>query len=87
MSFDGRETIFDQINDEEMTKLINKEFNFDENDIFEAYPDIFTNININIKYNYTNEFKKKEKEQISYQNNKIKELNSFKLDDKIISFI
>lgn len=87
MSFDGRETIFDHINDEEMTKLYNEEFNFDENDIFEVYPDIFTNININIKYNYTNEFKKKEKEKISYQNNKIKELNSFKLDDKIISFI
>lgn len=87
MNFGEKEIIFDHINDKEITKIISKEFNFDENDTFEVYPDIFTNIDINIKYNYTNEFKKKEKEEISYQNNKIKELNSFKLDDEIISFI
>lgn len=87
MSFDEREIIFDHINSKEITRIISKEFNFDENNTFEEYPDIFTNIDINIKYNYTNEFKKKEKEEISYQNNKIKELNSFKLDDEIYSFI
>lgn len=87
MSFDEREIIFDYINDKESTRMISKEFNFDENFICEAYPDIFTNIVINIKYNYTNEFKKNEEEEISYQNNKIKELNSFKLDDEIYSYI
>lgn len=87
MNFDEKEIIFDHINDKEITRIISKDFNFDENDTFEVYPDIFTNIDINIKYNYTNEFKKREKEEISYQNNKIKELNSFKLDDEIISFI